>query len=253
MLTTPQLRAAWAPPCNDADIELVYLVEGVRVNVHRKCRAAVAALGRVFEAHRYHVRREDTGAYNCRSITGGSGYSLHAYGIAIDINWNTNPYRADNVLVTDMPEVMRDDVKRIRTMTGKRVWGLGADYGSRKDAMHYEIVCAPADLASGIDWQTVRQESRQSPVEHHPLIRRGDRGPAVQMLQQILGVVQPGGSGYGTFGPRTEAAVKQYQATRGLTVDGVVGRQTWTALLNVQPPVAADEPGPVKRANSGDT
>ena len=35
----------------------------------------------------------------------------------------------------------------------------------------------------------------------------------------------------GMYGPSTEAAVRQYQRHARLTVDGIIGRQTWTALL----------------------
>src|SRR5215469_3473577 len=34
----------------------------------------------------------------------------------------------------------------------------------------------------------------------------------------------------GVFGPKTEAAVKDFQQGASLTVDGVVGPQTWAAL-----------------------
>ena len=36
----------------------------------------------------------------------------------------------------------------------------------------------------------------------------------------------------GEFGPSTEASVKHYQQNENLTVDGVVGKQTWTSVLN---------------------
>jgi hypothetical protein len=251
ILTTPQLRAAWAPACDDAQLATTELVQGVRVRCHRRVVTAVHALGRVLEAHGYHVRTTDTGSYNCRPITGGRGHSLHAFGIALDINWNSNPYRADNVLVTDMPQVMVRNILRIRTNTGARVWGWGGDYRTVKDAMHYEIVCAPAELDVGIDWVTVNQPALREQTPHRwPLVRRGDRGPAVEKLHDLLGIASPGERGYGTFGPRTDAAVRAYQAAHGLDVDGRVGRQTWTALLTAQPPVPEHEPGPVKRLHS---
>lgn len=35
----------------------------------------------------------------------------------------------------------------------------------------------------------------------------------------------------GIFGSKTDAAVRNYQKSRGLPVDGIVGKQTWTQLL----------------------
>ena len=248
MLTTSQLRTAWTPACDVASIRTVELVQGVRVQCRASVATAARALGRVLEAHNYAVRAGDTGGYNCRQITAGSGPSLHAFGIAFDINWNTNPFRADNVLVTDMPRVMVTNIRRIRTNNGMKVWGWGGNYRTVKDPMHFEIVCTPADLATGIDWDTVHQVALRPESPHRwPLVRRGDRGPAVERLHDLLGIAGPGDAGYGLFGPKTDAAVREYQAAHGLEVDGRVGRQTWTALLSDQPEVGPDEPGPVKR------
>lgn len=248
MLTTTQLRTVWSPACDTSLLQFVELVQGVRVQCRENVTAAVQALGRVLEAHNYPVRAGDTGGFNCRPITGGAGHSLHAFGIAIDINWNTNPFRSDNVLVTDMPQVMVANILRIRTNSGQQVWGWGGRYRTVKDAMHYEIVCTPVDLATGIDWDTVHQARLRPETPHRwPLVQRGDRGPAVEKLHDLLGIASPGQAGYGMFGSMTDAVVRDYQTTHGLEVDGRVGRQTWTALLSGQPEVAADEPGPVKR------
>jgi peptidoglycan hydrolase-like protein with peptidoglycan-binding domain len=57
------------------------------------------------------------------------------------------------------------------------------------------------------------------------VLRRGDRGADVVALQAALGIRADG-----DFGPATEAAVRLFQADRGLLVDGVVGAMTFMAL-----------------------
>jgi len=38
------------------------------------------------------IEADNTSAFNCRKVTGGSGWSMHAYGLAVDINPIENPY-----------------------------------------------------------------------------------------------------------------------------------------------------------------
>jgi len=147
-VNTSELRAAWSPACNGADMVTLELHGEGRVTVDRRMVDAVGALDACLIAWNYRTRAADTGAYNCRQITGGTGYSLHAYGIALDLNWQTNPYGP--TLITDMPAGMVDDVCAIRTNNGARVWEWGGSWSGNKDAMHYEADCSPADLATGI-------------------------------------------------------------------------------------------------------
>lgn len=149
-LTTSQLRSVWGPACNVRLERYAFRAGAGVVSVDARIVDAVRALDACLLAHRYATRAADTGAFVCRQITGGTGYSLHAYGIAIDINWQTNPYSAANRLVTDMPAAMVADITAMRTATDAPVWGWGGNYRTVKDAMHFEIVCTPADLATGI-------------------------------------------------------------------------------------------------------
>lgn len=63
-------------------------------------------------------------------------------------------------------------------------------------------------------------------------LRKGDKGTQVKVLQWLLNE-----NGYnagavdGIFGSGTQAAVKAFQKAKGLAVDGVVGKNTWTKLL----------------------
>ena len=65
------------------------------------------------------------------------------------------------------------------------------------------------------------------------VLRRGALGEAVRDLQLRLtrSGHEPAGDESGAFGPRTEEAVRAFQSSRGVRVDGIVGRQTWSELV----------------------
>jgi len=58
------------------------------------------------------------------------------------------------------------------------------------------------------------------------LLKLGSEGEDVRKLQVKLGV-----DPIGKFGPKTEAAVKAWQAANGLTADGIVGPATWAKIM----------------------
>ena len=70
---------------------------------------------------------------------------------------------------------------------------------------------------------------------NHPTLRRGARGDRVVKLQQRLTThhkdLNKNTFVDGIFGPGTEREVRRFQRDNRLSVDGVVGRNTWTALL----------------------
>jgi hypothetical protein len=65
-----------------------------------------------------------------------------------------------------------------------------------------------------------------------PVLSEGSRGEWVRRLQERLIAAHAWIAKDGAFGPETEAAVVEFQQDEGLTVDGVVGPRTWTALLD---------------------
>lgn len=79
---------------------------------------------------RYAIRAGYTWSYNPITIPGSRRFSFHTVGAAIDINSDTNPYRTDNVLVTDMP----DWFVKAWTDAG---WCWGGDWRDIKDPMHF--------------------------------------------------------------------------------------------------------------------
>lgn len=179
MTTTAQLRQLWSEyECSEHRMVLVAFGPD-KIRVAPPTAEVWDAVAVVMLNHGYMIRTQDTDSYNCRAITGGSGRSLHSYGIALDVNWTTNPFidhpgtrevrfsskptqdeRAQDVrrgaADTDMTPAMVADIEAIRTRSGVAPVKWGGHFTTRKDAMHFEIDVGPDDLASGIDHSTVR-------------------------------------------------------------------------------------------------
>lgn len=91
----------------------------------------------------------ETSAFVCRPVTGGSGWSEHAYGLAVDINPFHNPYvRGERVL----PELAGAYLDRDRDLPGMITpgdvvttafadigWEWGGDWTSLKDYQHFSL------------------------------------------------------------------------------------------------------------------
>ncbi|KRF19992.1 hypothetical protein ASG90_19905 [Nocardioides sp. Soil797] len=88
-----------------------------------------------------------TGAFNCRATTGGSSYSQHAYGLAIDLNPFQNPYLKGDLVLPELAGsyLDRGDVRPgMITASGPVVrafarigWGWGGAWSSLKDYQHF--------------------------------------------------------------------------------------------------------------------
>ena len=64
-----------------------------------------------------------------------------------------------------------------------------------------------------------------------PLEQEGSTGENVRSVQYLLNDHGSALAVDGDFGPLTSAAVRAFQASHGLGVDGIVGNQTWPALI----------------------
>lgn len=67
-------------------------------------------------------------------------------------------------------------------------------------------------------------------MANRPQIKYGSQGDDVKELQRLLNANGYSLSVDGVWGDNTEAAVRKYQQQNGLTVDGIVGVNTWGSL-----------------------
>lgn len=81
--------------------------------------------------------------------------------------------------------------------------------------------------------QPAKTSSTTSKTPVYPTVRRGDRGEVVTQLQRLLSKDGSSLQIDGIFGPGTQSAVRAFQKKYGLTVDGIVGPQTWGKLLSL--------------------
>jgi hypothetical protein len=89
----------------------------------------------------------NTSAFVCRPSTGGSTWSEHAYGLAVDVNPFHNPYHRRDVVIPELASAYLDRNRDLPGMitAGDVVtrafagigWGWGGGWNSSKDWMHF--------------------------------------------------------------------------------------------------------------------
>jgi hypothetical protein len=210
---------------------------GIRVTVREEVAEMVMHLLSATDKQ-YNLIAGETGAYNCRPIAGTRTPSNHSWGLAVDINWNHNPYS-----YTFRSEIPPSVVK----MWNDAGWYWGGFYANRKDTMHFEYIGRPSDVAAhtarakranGVvapstpkppatspntdNWTKYFQWERGDDLR---TIKQWDRGDDVKMVQRYLGVKDDG-----FYGPNTVKRVKEYQMSQDLQADGVIGPRTWRKI-----------------------
>ncbi|QCB46895.1 peptidoglycan-binding protein [Hydrogenophaga sp. PAMC20947] len=142
-----------------------------------------------------------------------------------------------------MTATTRNALRRFQRSKGLPVDGIaGPDVeqalrDARQPADNGAPTDEPApDQGEVFEFETLELEAPTSMATARPTLRRGSRGSAVADLQRRLGVTGfSAGPADGIFGSNTDAAVRAFQRARGLGVDGIVGSNTWGALLGRAP------------------
>lgn len=104
--------------------------------VHKKCAVSLlrilTAIGLNFHGDRGIMEEAEDygGVFNFRLKRGGSSYSLHAYGAAIDLDADDNTFRNGWPMSADMPIEIMEAFAREGWISAGAFWGY--------DAMHFQ-------------------------------------------------------------------------------------------------------------------
>lgn len=189
-------------------------------------------------------------AYNCRKIKGTGRYSLHSYGIAVDIDPKQNKYTSGDPYAGKLQPVHVEAVRAIKNVRGRAIWSWGGDW-KKPDRMHFQLDRGPGDLE--VDWATVAgagdvpaaaqaepappaRDRRAEPPRPEPVtggeenvLRPGSRGKAVTYFQERVLVwnenALPQHGADGDYGDETADWVRRFQTDVGIqptgNIDGV--------------------------------
>lgn len=185
-------------------------------------------------------------AYDCAQLT---RYSCKAGGQELcsgaNSQWTKTKWATKGKIGTlpDEPGVILYHANSSGTMTHTGVY-IGGGYAvEARDAAHGVVktrvkdrawthwAVLPGVLAEEPKVEDTKTEGDIVMIELS-VLKYGSKGQEVKTLQRLLNSMGYACGGVdGIFGANTEKAVKAFQKAERLDVDGVVGEDTWTALL----------------------
>ena len=137
----------------------------------------------------------------------------------------------------------------VTTVEGNTSGGYGVD--SNGDGVYIKRYNINTQYIPGFgrpNWEVVSSNVGNEEVSdtvNYPTIKLDSKGSAVKKAQQLLiakGYSCGAAGADGDFGAATYNAVKKFQTTNGLEVDGIVGAKTWAALLKTEQTEPEKEP-----------
>lgn len=137
----------------------------------------------------------------------------------------------------------------ITTVEGNTSGGYGVE--SNGDGVYLKKYNISTQYIPGFgrpNWGVVSSNDGNEEVSgtvSYPTIKLGSKGSDVKKAQQLLiakGYSCGTAGADGDFGAGTYNAVKKFQADNGLEADGIVGANTWAALLKTEQPKPETKP-----------
>lgn len=195
----PQANLPPAPP-----LTTIVTPKGVRFTVASQYAPQFQGLTTDLENAGYPINSNTSGGYNRRVIGGTNTPSEHAFGRAIDVNWDENPHGSTRFSIP--PDIARGLAKKYN-MT----WG-GDWQGPTQDAMHFQVAApgpgpGPAPIMTASSGGT--PDRTGAPIDTGPAAAAPQGAPGTNTADVDLGSV-------------FQAHLKQLQAQQAaLTAQGV--------------------------------
>jgi len=164
------------------------------------------------------------------------------FNTTIDAIKSLNNLTGDMILIGQILKIPQDtenpppaEYFEYTVQSGDSLWLIARKFGTTVDAVKY-INNLTGDMIFPDQILKIPDESGNIPPLPplvRPTLRIGDRGQHVSILQAQLHfwLFMPGPID-GIFGPMTQRAVMDFQRSRGLVPDGIVGPLTWAALFD---------------------
>ena len=175
-------------------------------------------------AYRYPFTAKAGGTLRCRRITGGTGTTLHAHGIAKDDNPARNRYRRRVGVIqwgreTDMPRAMVRAIEALKLTNGLHPIEWGGRWWNVKDPMHFEVDVlqsrlSPVNLAT-LPAGAWRRYLAFEATHHQPT--DGSQEDDVELIKDLQKMLKTAGA-------------TDYD-NKVLVVDGVWGKRTESAFV----------------------
>jgi len=239
MKAAAQAEGMELKPTSSGDLYRSYESQ-LRVFLERYQKEAIpGASTRTFEGVKWYKKSEKLASL------AAPGTSQHNSGLAVDVHTASGPrlkWMVDNCAKFGWSwEVVPEEPWHIRYTEGDNVpeavkaW---ADANPTEVCAPGETSSAPAPTPASAPAPTpapAKEENGavkrgKANAAANPVLKLGSRGSAVRKLQELLNKAGIKCTTDGDFGPKTEAAVKEFQKKVSLPETGVVQNKTWMMI-----------------------
>lgn len=198
-----------------------------------------------------------TRAYDCRGFTYWILLQIYGWklmGAGATSQWNTESnWKAKGLVADGIPQnvivcLFYHEKGSTTVMAHTGLYYNGETCECASGVQHFTKInkkwthwAVPACVDQVIPDPTPAPTPTPAPGTDKPTLRKGSKGEYVTLLQTKLYQLGYDLGSYGvdgSFGSKTEAAVKAFQTASGLAADGICGKKTWAALDGEKPPVA---------------